>query len=137
MTDGKPQRPSRARLDAASPNDLILRAVNCLGWARRDCTAHGVWRQYDDGGIVSVRGDQGRETAAVCTDAEGNGLWIALMSPSIGNALEYLLLNESARLENYKTWEETGERLGATHMLALLVVERYYDLIGVPESDAY
>lgn len=133
MTDGKPLRPSAARLRAYSPSELLTRAINCLGWARRDCTNFYLWEQFDDGGIVSVRGlpnQLDRAGSAICTDTEGNGIWIALMAPPLGNAIENVLLHEANRLHDYKTWDDAGLRLSPIYMLALLIVDRYYDLIG-------
>jgi hypothetical protein len=133
MKDGRPLRPSRARIDALTPSELLGWAVNCLGWARRDCTNHSLWEQYDDDGITSVRGlpnQLDREGSAICTDAEGNGTWIALMSPPIGNALEYVLLDEAIRLSSYRTWADAGMWLGPLCTLALQIIDRYHDLIG-------
>jgi hypothetical protein len=131
--DGKPLKPSRVRLDALTPSELLGWAINCLGWARRDCTNHYLWEQYDDGGITSVRGlpnQIDRAGSAICTDAEGNGVWIALMSPPVGSALEYVLLEEANRLDGYRTWEDADAKLGPFHMLALQIIDRYHDLIG-------
>jgi hypothetical protein len=135
VTDGRPLKPSRARLDALPPSKLLDWAINCLRWARSDLSNHGLWTSYDDGGITSVRGTPNmldREGSAICTDAAGNGVWIALMSPPIGNALEYLLLDLAVnQLHGHATWESAGYHpLCSIRMLAWLIVDQYYDLIG-------
>jgi len=133
VTDGRPLKPSRARLDALPPAGLLTWAINCLTWARSDLSNYGTWVSYDDQGITSVRGlpnQLDREGSAICTDAAGNGVWIALMSPSIGNALESVLLEEANRLQDYWTWKDTDRAYSPMRMLALLIVDHYYDLIG-------
>jgi hypothetical protein len=135
VTDGRPLKPSRARLRALPPAKLLGWAINCLQRARRDCTNFHVWEQYDDGGITSVRGlpnQLDREGSAICTDAEGNGLWIALMAPPLGNAIENVLLDLAVnQLHGHATWESAGySPLCSIHWLAWYIVDRYYDLIG-------
>jgi len=42
-------------------------------------TTSGPWRAYDDQGLTSVESVSG---VAICTDADRNGTWIAMMSPA-------------------------------------------------------
>jgi hypothetical protein len=43
-------------------------------------TTPGPWEVYEDHGLMSVRSAQG---TPVCTDAEGDASWIAMMSPLV------------------------------------------------------
>lgn len=128
--DGKPLKPSRARLDALPPSELLAWAVLCLGWARQDCVNHYIWEYYDDGVIVSVRGRPNQldpRGSAICTDAAENALWIAFAAPPFGALVEHLLLAEANRLDGQPTWREA---IDPYRIAALLVIDRYYDLVG-------